>query len=569
MTLLDLLVQKKIVRADDVPDISAAETTTGDLFAALEKYGVLERDFLETRGEFFGMPFRDLENIEIPFNILSYIPGESAKFYRIIPIGVVDNVLEIGVVNPENVETQNALTFISSRVSMPIRAYLIKVKDFDRIIETYRGLSGEVHQALGELEGELSEKKENKKEESAGQNKESDIRIVEQAPVTKIIATILHYATEGAGSDIHIEPMGDRTRVRFRVDGVLATSLVLPNHVHDALVARIKILSNLRLDEKRKPQDGRFSAKIDNKKIDFRVSTLPVYYGEKVVMRILDTARGVRGLEDMGLSGDGLAKVKKAIERPFGLILISGPTGSGKSTTLYSMLKELDFETDNVMSLEDPVEYNIPGMNQAQIKPEIGFSFATGLRTSLRQDPDVIMVGEIRDKETAQLAVQAALTGHLVLSTIHTNNSVGVIPRLIDMGVDPFLIAPTLIMAVAQRLVSLLHPPGKPVSVEGSISMMIQKSFQDLSEEVRSKIQIPDTIYEALPSPDCPKGTRGRTAVFEILEMNKELEQVILKNPTDIEIMKVARKNGMITMHEDALLKAFKGLIPFSEVNKI
>src|SRR3989344_4284532 len=447
MTLLDLLVQKKIVRADDVPDISAAETTTGDLFAALEKYGVLERDFLETRGEFFGMPFRDLENIEIPFNILSYIPGESAKFYRIIPIGVVDNVLEIGVVNPENVETQNALTFISSRVSMPIRAYLIKVKDFDRIIETYRGLSGEVHQALGELEGELSEKKENKKEESAGQNKESDIRIVEQAPVTKIIATILHYATQGAGSDIHIEPMGDRTRVRFRVDGVLATSLVLPNHVHDALVARIKILSNLRLDEKRKPQDGRFSAKIDNKKIEFRVSTLPVYYGEKVVMRISDTARGVRGLEDMGLSGDGLAKVKKAIERPFGLILISGPTGSGKSTTLYSMLKELDFETDNVMSLEDPVEYNIPGMNQAQIKPEIGFSFATGLRTSLRQDPDVIMVGEIRDKETAQLAVQAALTGHLVLSTIHTNNSVGVIPRLIDMGVDPFLIAPTLIMA--------------------------------------------------------------------------------------------------------------------------
>jgi type IV pilus assembly protein PilB len=363
--------------------------------------------------------------------------------------------------------------------------------------------------------------------------------------------------------------MGDKTRVRFRVDGVLATSLVLPGNVHEALVARIKILSNLRLDEKRKPQDGRFSAKIDGKKIDFRVSTLPIYYGEKVVMRILDTARGVRDLGDMGFTPDALSKIKAAIERPFGMILISGPTGSGKSTTLYSMLKELDFETDNIMSLEDPVEYNIPGMNQAQIKPEIGFSFATGLRTSLRQDPDVIMVGEIRDKETAQLAVQAALTGHLVLSTIHTNNATGVIPRLIDMGVDPFLIAPTLIMAVAQRLVSLLHPPGQMLPVEGSIEMMINKSFADLPDQFRKKIQIPKAVYEAVPSPDCPKGTRGRTAVFEILEMNKELEQVILKNPTDVEIMKVARKNGMMTMHEDALLKSFAGQIPFSEVNKI
>ncbi|MBI2474145.1 MAG: type II/IV secretion system protein [Candidatus Taylorbacteria bacterium] len=544
-------------------DIISVSQTSGDIFTALEKYGVLERDYMDARGEYFGMPFRDLENKEIAYSVLNYIPEESAKFYKILPIGVVDNVLEIGVVNPEDAETQNALTFISSRVSMPIRAHLIRLKDFERLVSTYRGLTGEVHKALGELQGEIVQKA------SPVEEAKEETRIVEQAPVTKIIATILHYATEGAGSDIHIEPMGDKTRVRFRVDGVLATSLVLPSNVHEALIARIKILSNLRLDEKRKPQDGRFSAKIDGKKIDFRVSTLPVYYGEKVVMRILDTARGVRDLADMGLSPEGLVKVKAAIERPFGMVLISGPTGSGKSTTLYSMMKQLDFETDNIMSLEDPVEYNIPGMNQAQIKPEIGFSFATGLRTSLRQDPDVIMVGEIRDKETAQLAVQAALTGHLVLSTIHTNNAIGVIPRLIDMGVDPFLIAPTLIMAVAQRLVSLIHKPGAPLPVEGSIEMMINKSFSDLPEQFRKKIQIPKTVYEAVPSPDCPKGTRGRTAVFEILEMNKELEQVILKNPTDAEIMKVARKNGMLTMHEDALLKAFEGQIPFSEVNKI
>ncbi|HEY9584154.1 MAG TPA: GspE/PulE family protein, partial [Candidatus Paceibacterota bacterium] len=326
---------------------------------------------------------------------------------------------------------------------------------------------------------------------------------------------------------------------------------------------------NLRLDEKRKPQDGRFSARIEGRKIDFRVSTLPVYYGEKVVMRILDTARGVKALEDMGLTPENLKKVRDAIDKPFGMILISGPTGSGKSTTLYSMLKELDLESDNVMSLEDPVEYNIPGMNQSQIKPEIGYTFANGLRTSLRQDPDVIMVGEIRDKETAQLAVQAALTGHLVLSTIHTNNAAGVIPRLIDMGVDPFLIAPTLILAMAQRLVSMLHGEGKPMPIENSIKMMIDKSFQDLPHEFRKNIVIPDKIYEAKPTADCPKGTRGRTAVFEILEMNKELEQVILKNPTEIEVMKIARNQGMLTMHEDALLKAFKGKIPFEEINKI
>jgi type IV pilus assembly protein PilB len=568
MSVLDLLVKKGIVRPDDVSEISAVEKQGGDLFKALEKYGILARDFFEVKGEYFGMPFYDLENKEVPFNVLSYIPEESAKFYKILPISIIDGVLEIGVVNPESSETQNALSFIASRVSMPIRARLISPVEFDRLIGTYRGLTGEVHQALGELEGETTAKHAQVKE-PADKPKEADIRIVEQAPVTKIIATILHYATEGSGSDIHIEPMGDKTRVRFRVDGVLMTSLVLPGHVHEAVVARIKILSNLRLDEKRKPQDGRFSAKIEGKKIDFRVSTLPIYYGEKVVMRILDSSKGVRELKEMGLSEDGLAKVLKAIDRPYGMILISGPTGSGKSTTLYSMLKQLDFETDNVMSLEDPVEYNIAGMNQSQIKPEIGFSFATGLRTSLRQDPDVIMVGEIRDKETAQLAVQAALTGHLVLSTIHTNNAIGVIPRLIDMGVDPFLIAPTLILAVAQRLVAVLHPPGKPIPIEGSIEVMVNRAFQDLPDEVRSKISIPKEVFEAMPSPDCPKGTRGRTAVFEILEMNKELEQVILKNPTDIEIMKVARKNGMLTMHEDALLKAFKGEIPFVEVNKI
>ena len=569
MSILDVLAKKKLIRREDIPNIMKVAKESGNLFSALDKYDISERDFLEARGEYFGMPFLDLQNREVSFDVLSYIPEESARFYKIVPIGTENNVLEIGVVDPENVETQNAITFISSRISMPIKAFLIRQEDFNRIIESYKGLSGEVSQALTEIENELSTKKDKSSEEEFSRIKDGEMRIVEQAPVTKIMATIIHYATEGNASDIHIEPTADKVRVRFRVDGALSTSLVLPAQVQDALVARVKILANLRLDEKRKPQDGRFSAKIEGRKIDFRVSTLPVYYGEKVAMRILDTARGVLPLDNMGLSPENLVKIKEALGKSFGMILISGPTGSGKTTTLYSMLKELDFETQNVMSLEDPVEYNIPGMNQSQIKPEIGYNFANGLRTSLRQDPDVIMVGEIRDKETAQLAVQAALTGHLVFSTIHTNNAAGVIPRLIDMGVDPFLIAPTVILAIAQRLTALLHGEGRPVPVEGSIKMIIDKAFQDVPPEFKKNIVIPDKIYEPKPTADCPKGTRGRTAVFEILKMDKELEQVILKNPTEGEIMRVARRQGMLTMHEDGLLKAFKKVIPFEEVNKI
>jgi type II secretory ATPase GspE/PulE/Tfp pilus assembly ATPase PilB-like protein len=364
--------------------------------------------------------------------------------------------------------------------------------------------------------------------------------------------------------------MRDTIRVRFRVDGVLNTSLILPAKVHAALTARIKILSNMRLDEKRKPQDGRFSAKIDGRKIDFRVSTFPTYYGEKIVMRILDQEKGVKKLEDMGLTPRSLDMIKRAIKRPYGLILISGPTGSGKTTTLYSMLNMVDREQKNVLSLEDPIEYNIEGINQSQVRPEIGYTFANGLRTTLRQDPNIIMVGEIRDKETAQLAVQAALTGHLVLSTIHTNSSVGVIPRLIDMGVDPYLIAPTLVLAMAQRLAATLCPGGgRDIPFEGSIKVMVEKQFSDLPEQFQKEIVIPTVVKEAVPTPDCPTGTRGRAAVMEMFEMDKDIEQTILKNPTEFEITKVVRRKGMLTMREDAMLKAFRGEIAFEEVNKL
>jgi len=388
--------------------------------------------------------------------------------------------------------------------------------------------------------------------------------------VTKIVATVLDYASEGNASDIHIEPMHENVKVRFRVDGILNTSLILPTKVHSAVVARIKILSNMRLDEKRKPQDGRFSAMVSERKIDFRVSTFPTYYGEKVVMRILDQTRGVKTLEDIGFPENSLKLIRRAIQKPYGLVLISGPTGSGKSTTLYAMLNELDREHKNILSLEDPIEYSIDGISQSQIYPEIDYTFATGLRTTLRQDPDIIMVGEIRDKETAQLAIQAALTGHLVFSTLHTNNAIGVIPRLIDMGVDPYLIAPTLILAMAQRLVRKLPPNGgKPLPIEGSLKLMIEKQFADLPEKFRKEIPFGKEFYEIMPTPECLNGTSGRIAVTEVFEMDKELESAVLKSATEPELYKVVRDRGMLTMKEDAIIKAFQRIVPFEEVNTL
>ena len=284
-------------------------------------------------------------------------------------------------------------------------------------------------------------------------------------------------------------------------------------------------------------------------------------------MRILDQEKGVKKLEELGFSKKSYQYITEAIDRPYGLILITGPTGSGKSTTLYSMLNATDRESYNVLSLEDPIEYNMDGVTQSQVHPEIGYTFASGLRTTLRQDPDIIMVGEIRDKETAQLAVQAALTGHLVFSTLHTNNAAGIIPRLIDMGVDPYLIAPTLICAIAQRLVVTLCPgSGKPIPIEGSIKAMIDKQFADLPAQYKSEIPFSDVVYEATPTPDCPKGVRGRMAVWEVFKMDKDIEGAILKNPTELEISRLLRQKGMITMKEDAILKALEGKVKMQEV---
>ncbi len=536
--------------------------------AALTGVGLSNEVVRTALAEFFAVPAVAFSSeLSIPQEVLAFLPEESARYYRALPLKIEDGVLVVATSNPENLEMHQALNFISAKHNLPHKYVFMLEADIDKALSIYDSLTGEVDAALGSLESELDHEIAERQKESKETSKEQAEHLKEDAPVTKIVATILRYAVDGKASDIHIEPTGVRVVVRFRVDGILQKSLELPQNVQSAVIARVKILSSMRLDEKRKPQDGRFSATFDGRRIDFRVSILPTNHGEKVVMRILDTEKGVRSLEETGIAPYHLDIIRRIVKEPYGIILISGPTGSGKSTTLYAMLKEIDRLTKNVLSLEDPVEYDIEHVSQSQVRPEIGYTFAAGLRSALRQDPDIIMVGEIRDKETAQLAIQAALTGHLVLSTIHTNNAIGVIPRLIDMGVDPYLIAPTLKLAIAQRLARRLCPgTGKEVPVSGAIKMMFDKEFETLPKPYHNRIPTNMTMMEPQPSPGCTSGTKGRVAVMESFEINEAIQELILKGGSEEEMYRVGRAHGFMSMKEDAIIKALSHIIPYEEV---
>lgn len=570
---LDFLLAQNVVTESQYNRVLAELDTRfeGDLSKALLAQGVSEDALTQAKAAFYKLPYQNIKPGDVSYDVLKYIEEDAARHYKFVPIGFAEGVLSIGVTEPENIESMNALQFISSKLGVPFKVFLISLSDFLAIVENYKALSTEVDRAVGELNSELETAnkellKDKSKKELSESDKKSDM-IVEDAPIIKIVAVIIDHAVNGGASDIHIEHTGEQVKVRYRVDGTLHTTLTLPINTFDGIIARIKILSKLRLDEKRRPQDGSFATMIEGRKIEFRVSTFPAYYGEKVVMRILDSEKGVKSLEDLDLSDQHLAMVKAALEKPYGLILISGPTGSGKSTTLYSMLAAVDREGSNVVSLEDPVEYQIPGVTQSQVMPEIGYTFASGLRSILRQDPNIIMVGEIRDKETAALAIQAALTGHLVFSTIHTNNSIGIIPRLIDMGIDPYLIAPTLILAMAQRLVRRVHPSArKQVPIDEATREFIDKQFSTLPEEYRKKLPLGETMFEVGSSTEAPSGTRGRVAVFEMFMVDHEIQELILKNPVEPELYKLVRSKGLITLREDALIKSLKGNVMMQEV---
>lgn len=575
MDVLSILAERGLIPKGSLATIKE-EVSSGakTLEKALLDRGLSAGDILEARGKYYEVPTRVIEEAGVTHETLKYIPEESAKHYHIIPIGVDEGALEVGTTDPDSLEAMDALNFISTKEGVPFKVFLISDEDFEKVLKMYKGIGSEVGTALTELETSMDPGDVTTEVPETDTDIEQKLAegsaLKEDAPVTKIVATILRYAVDGRASDIHIEPTDGELKVRFRVDGILHTSLRLPKNVERSVAARIKVLSSLKLDERRKPQDGRFSATVDKRRVDFRVSTFPSYHGEKVVMRILDKSHEQLKLADLGLADYAIDIIRNAVKRPYGMIVISGPTGSGKSTTLYAMLQELDREGMNVVSLEDPVEYDVDGVSQSQVRPEIGYTFASGLRSILRQDPDIIMVGEIRDKETAQLAVQAALTGHLVLTTLHTNNSIGIVPRLVDMGVDPYLIAPTLILSVAQRLVRRRCPDaGTPMKVEGALKTMIDKAFSDIPKEYQARVPKADVVYGLAPSASCPSGTRGRVGVFEFLPTTKDLEKVILDHPVEDEIFKVARSQGMFTMREDAIIKMLKGDIPFEEVNTL
>ena len=559
--LINDLLARDIINRLDSEDILRPDDD-------LIKLGVSEQDIKNIRSEMSGiLPYE--KEISISIANLSYIDEQFSRQYNVLPIDFLENKLIIGIVDFEKDGALGAIerNCLEKKVGYELR--VISYGEYEKGSEVYydyESIKKDANFVLNDVKSGANAAATRDVLDISDSKSISTVDSNENS-VEDIVNIILKEAIDLKASDIHIEHVGENVKVRYRIDGVLQQKLLLPATLHASLTARLKILSDMKIDEKRKPQDGRFSIKLDRHKIDFRVSSMPGYYGEKIVMRILDSFRGVKKLEDIGFNKVHLEQIRKALERPFGLILISGPTGSGKTTTLYSMVNQIDREKRNVVSLEDPIEYNVPNMNQSQIFPEIGYDFASGLRSILRQDPDVIMVGEIRDAETAQLAIQAALTGHLVFSTIHTNNSIGIISRLTDMGVDPYLIAPTLCLAIAQRLVPQIYP--KCIS-EIKDSEMMQavkdKQFADLPQVYKDELNLNRNFNEAVPVEECPTGTRGRIPVLEILEIDNDIQNAILKKVGDDKLYEIAREKGMITMKEDAMLKSMDGIVPFVEI---
>jgi len=570
-SLVQQLLKKNIIDKEKATSLEFEIKNSGrkEEEVILEKKIVPENSLFILKSENLKIPLREVSPEDVPLKILEIIPEESAKYYQMIPIGRKGDTLEVGMVYPEDLKAQEALKFLTRQEKVAYQVFLITPTTLDNLLKQYRTLKKEVSKALEELEEEIKDERVGPAPVGAAEVE----RLVEEAPISKVVAVILRHAVEGKASDIHIEPTREKLRVRFRLDGVLHSSLLLPMKVHQAVTARVKILSNLKIDEMRVPQDGRFSAKFDGKDVDFRVSTFPTTQGEKVVLRVLDPTTGLLELGQLGLVGRNLKVIKEAIEKPYGMILATGPTGCGKTTTLYAVMRILNKEGVNIVSLEDPVEYYMEGVNQSQTRPDIGYTFATGLRSIVRQDPDIIMVGEIRDEETAFLATHAALTGHLVLSTLHTNNAIGTIPRLIDLGVKPYLIPPTVNISLAQRLVrKLCSECKKKIKPAAKIRDLILAELDAIPSSAKGDLKIPKdlTIFEPVGCKKCRfEGYSGRIAVFEVLAMTDSLAELILKEPSEVKILEEAKNQGMITMKQDGILKVLEGVTSIEEVLRV
>ncbi|MFA6974157.1 MAG: GspE/PulE family protein [Parcubacteria group bacterium] len=535
------------------------------------KTGVNKGDAGE-RAESLSADVLEVAPKNIEGSIINILPQEVAQKNRMVVFAKEGAQIKVAMADPQDINALNVLRFFAEKEKVEIRTYRVAEKILEDMLEFYTGPLEMVKDAVKSFNddiifnGEVDTKNAERKKEE----------VLKDAPVTKLVQVIISHAIEGKASDIHIEPMDKDYRVRFRVDGILHVSLVLPKELGPVVISRVKILANLKIDEKRKPQDGRFRLTNDGKEIDFRVSSLPVIDGEKVVMRILDKEVGIANVESLGLLGSALTNMKAAIEETYGMILVTGPTGSGKSTTLYALLKILNSEERNIITLEDPIEYNIEGLNQSQIKPEIGYTFASGLRTILRQDPNVIMVGEIRDAETAELAVHAALTGHLMFSTLHTNTATGAIPRLIDMGIEPFLLSSSLRVVVAQRLVRKICPDCKTEqAIAESIQQQIREEIKNISPEELQKYGLDLSaglkFYHGQGCDTCNNtGLKGRLAIYEVVPVTDKIKEIMIEKRGNENLVKAERdKAGVLTIKQDGILKILSGMTTIEEVERV
>ena len=518
-----------------------------------------------------GVPYVELKNITIDQDILAMIPGEASSRVLAVPLGEKDGMLNVAMVDVTNVQ---ATDYLSNLVNRPIRVWMSSERGIREMQEQYHGDFSGVNEAVEETN------------EDVASETRSDVKtIVQDSPISKALTTILSYAAKTKASDVHIEPLENSLIIRCRIDGVLRKIMELPKTVAPALVSRIKILSNLKIDEHRIPQDGQFTVLVDNQEIDLRIAISPVTWGEQVVIRLLDKTGVSMEIEKMGMSGRALRAVLEGIKKPNGMILTSGPTGSGKSTTLYALIQQIKSEQINIVTLEDPVEYKMDGINQIQVNLDAGLTFASGLRSILRQDPDVVMVGEIRDAETAGLAVQAALTGHLVFSTLHTNSAAGILPRLLDMGIEPFLLSSTLNVVIGQRLVRRITEKRemiKSTEVETEGINKIVGNLLPADKESVNKVS-EDLGYPGLPvrnnefymlakgidSKETPGGYSGRAGLYETIIVDEDIQKMIISESTANEIMKVAKEKGTVTMRQDGILKVLSGITTIEEVNRV
>ena len=571
--LLDMFVEEGLATRESVDKARADAQASGKpVGTLLVEEGIVDDELLvHGIAKISGVPYINISTSIIDQSVLNLLPGDIAERFMAVPLAETNNRLAVAMIDANNVQ---AVDYLASRIQRPIKVFMASEKGIRFVLDQYKAdLSG------------VSEAAEASAEEERSSSSDEVKTIVQDSPISKALTTILEYAVKTRASDIHIEPFQNELKIRCRVDGVLREIMKLPKSIEPALISRIKILSELKIDEHRIPQDGQFTVRTAGKEVDLRIAISPVVWGEQVVIRLLDKTGNTFNLEEMGYAGRALRAIRKGIKQPNGMILTSGPTGSGKSTSLYALIKEIKDDTVNIVTLEDPVEYKMDGVNQIQVHAAVGLTFANGLRSILRQDPDVVMVGEIRDGETASLAVQASLTGHLVFSTLHTNSAAGVLPRLLDMEIEPFLIASTVNTIIGQRLVrrvakkreSYQSNPLETQNILATVGHILPKTPEEvaiISEDLGYKDlplagQSAYTLVRGIDTPQSPGGYSGRAGLYEVMDVSEEIQGMITRRATTAEIQRQAQREGMVTMRQDGYLKALQGITTLEEVNRV